>query len=247
LKTYLLVIAAFCNEVKGKNMLAFALDLGVQHKMAFVPAHKLREAMASSMKALQIGGEGRTAKIDGAYFGGHVRPLNLAVDRVDRRLAENRSGKRKVVVVMRERDGGTLPTVFASEDAAVSFIQRRIAKGTIVRADESPAWNPLHAKFSMKRISHEDGYNIDGARTNGRSPISAASAVANWGITIISPAPILPAMFRKQHGGKISVASATAPRSIASSAWRCGLSHRSIFAGIGSAAKPARLPAKRQP
>jgi hypothetical protein len=26
------------------------------------------------MKALRIGGEGRVAEIDGAYFGGHVRP-----------------------------------------------------------------------------------------------------------------------------------------------------------------------------
>ena len=157
----------FCNEVKGKSMLAFARDLDVQYKTAFVLAHKLREAMASSMKALQIGGEGRAAEIDGAYFGGHVRPSNLAVDRVDRRLAENQSGKRKVVVVMRERNGRTLPNVFASEDAAVSFIQRRIAKGTVVHADESPAWNPLHAKFSMKRINHEDGYSIEGACTNG--------------------------------------------------------------------------------
>jgi hypothetical protein len=82
-------------------------------------------------------------------------------------LAENQSGKRKVVVVMRERNGRTLPNVFASEDAAVSFIQRRIAKGTVVHADESPAWNPLHAKFSMKRINHEDGYSIEGACTNG--------------------------------------------------------------------------------
>jgi hypothetical protein len=29
---------------------------------------RLREAMASSMKALRIGGEGRVAEIDGAYF-----------------------------------------------------------------------------------------------------------------------------------------------------------------------------------
>ncbi len=222
-------------------MLAFARDLGVRYKTAFVLAHKLREAMASSMKALQIGGEGRAAEIDGAYFGGHVRPSNLAVDRVDRRLAENRSGKRNVVVVMRERDGRTLPNVFASEDAAVSFIQRRIAKGTVVHADESPAWNPLHAKFSMKRINHEDGYSIEGACPTGRSPISAACAVASWGIATISPGPILPAMLRKRHGVKISVASATVTRSMASSAWRCGSGHRSIFVDIGSATKPPSL------
>ena len=75
-------------------MLALARDLDVQYKTAFVLAHKLREAIASSTKALRIGGEGRTAEIDGACFGGHVRPENLAADRIDRRLAENQSGKR---------------------------------------------------------------------------------------------------------------------------------------------------------
>ena len=167
LKTYLLSIVVFCNEVKGKSMLALSRDLGVQYKTAFVLAHKLREAMASALRGLTIGGEGKVAEIDGAYFGGHVRPENLAADRIDRRLAENQSGKRKVVVVMRERDSRTLPQVFASEDAAVSFIRARIAKGTVVHADESPAWNSLHAKFSMKRVNHQEGYSIDDACTNG--------------------------------------------------------------------------------
>jgi transposase-like protein len=69
LKSYLMAIAMFCNEVKGKSMLVFSRDLDVQYKTAFVLAHKLREATASSMKALRIGGEGQTAEIDGAYFG----------------------------------------------------------------------------------------------------------------------------------------------------------------------------------
>jgi hypothetical protein len=65
LRTYLMAIALFCNEVKGKSMLALCRDLDVQYKTAFVLAHKLREAMASSLKALRIRGEGRTAEIDG--------------------------------------------------------------------------------------------------------------------------------------------------------------------------------------
>ena len=167
LRTYLLAVAGFCNEVKGKSMLAFSRELDVQYKTAFVLAHKLREAMASSMKGLRIGGEGRVAEIDGAYFGGHVRPKNRAADRIDRRRAENQSGKRRVVVAMRERDGRTLAQVFAGEDAAVPVIRQRIAPGTVVHADESPAWNPLHAKFAMQRINHQDGYSVDGACTNG--------------------------------------------------------------------------------
>ncbi len=167
LRTYLLAVAVFCNEVKGKSMLALARDLDVQYKTAFVLAHKLREAMAASMKGLRIGGEGRAVEIDGAYFGGHVRPENRAADRIDRRLAENKSGKRRVVVVMRERGGRTLPQVFTAEDAAVASIGQRIAAATVVHADESPAWNPLQARFAMRRINHQRGYSIDGACTNG--------------------------------------------------------------------------------
>jgi hypothetical protein len=147
-------------------MLAFSREIDVQYKTAFVLAHKLREAMASSVKALRIGGEGRVAEIDGAYFGGHVRPENLAADRVDRRLAENRSGKRQVVVVMRERDGRTLVQVAPAEEAAVPVIRQRIAKGTVLHADESTAWNKLHAAFAMQRVNHQVAYSLDGACTN---------------------------------------------------------------------------------
>ena len=68
---------------------------------------------------------------------------------------------------MREREGRPVPQVFASEDAAVSFIRAGVAKGTIAHADESLAWNSLHAKFSMKRVNHQEGYSIDDACTNG--------------------------------------------------------------------------------
>jgi hypothetical protein len=148
-------------------MLALCRDLDVQYKTAFVLGHKLREAMASSFKALRIGGEGRAAEVDGAYFGGHIRPKNLAADRIDRRLVENQSGKRKVVVAMRERGGRTLAQVFSAEADAVAAVRLRIAKGITVHADESPAWNSLHAGFAMQRINHQEGYSIDGACTNG--------------------------------------------------------------------------------
>src|SRR3954452_11074967 len=154
-------------EVKGKSMLALCRELDVQYKTAFVLAHKLREAMASATRALRIGGDGRVAEIDGAYFGGHIRPENLAAERIDRRLAENRSDKRQVVVAMRERGGRTLAQVFSGEADAVSTIRLRITTGTTVHADESPAWNPLHASFAMQRINHQDGFSIDGACTNG--------------------------------------------------------------------------------
>lgn len=166
LRTYLLAVVAFCNEVKGKSMLALSRELDVQYKAAFVLAHKIREAMSSGTKALRIGGDGKVAEVDGAWFGGHVRPENRTADRIDRRLAENQSDKRQVVVVMRERAGRTLVQVVPTEAAALPTIRRRVAKGTVLHADESPAWNNLHAGFAMRRINHQEGYSLDGACTN---------------------------------------------------------------------------------
>lgn len=157
----------FVNEVKGKSALALSRDLGVQYKTAFVLAHKIREAMAAEIRGAVVGGPDREAEIDGAHFGGHIRPENRKEDRKDRRLAEHQTGKRRCVVTIRERDGRTVTGVFPSEDAATLFIRTRVAKGTTVHADESPAWNELHARYTMHRVNHQEAYSADGACTNG--------------------------------------------------------------------------------
>jgi transposase-like protein len=166
LRGYLAAIAVFCNEVKGKSALALSRDLGLSYKTSFVLLHKLREAMAEEMRGRVVGGEGKVAEIDGGHFGGYVKPANEKEHRRDRRLAQNQNGKRKVVVVIRERGGASVPAVFGSESQAASFIRARIAKGTTVHADEASAWDGLHERFEMKRIDHSQAYSFDGACTN---------------------------------------------------------------------------------
>jgi transposase-like protein len=166
LRDYLAAIAIFCNEVKGKSALALSRDLGLAYKSAFVLLHKLREAMAEELKGRVVGGEGKIAEVDGGYFGGYVKPANRVENRRDRRLWANQSGKRQVVVIVRERDGNSVPAVFRTEGAAQSWIKSRIAKGTVVNADEAGSWNDLHSKFEMKRINHQEAYSADGACTN---------------------------------------------------------------------------------
>src|ERR1700722_20101717 len=165
-RMYLAAIAVFCNEVKGKSMLALSRDLGLSYKAAFVLAHKLREAMAAEIKGRQIGGEGTEASVDGAYFGGYVKPANKRENRRDRRLAETQTGKRRVVVIIRQHGGDSLPAVFQSEAAAVAFIRSHVKPGTVVNADEASSWDSLHAKFEMKRINHQEAYSLNGACTN---------------------------------------------------------------------------------
>lgn len=166
-RAYLLAAAVFCNEVKGKAALALSRDMGTSYQAAFVLAHKLREAMASEMKGETVGGEGKTVETDGGYFGGYVKPANLRENRVDRRLAKNQNGKRKVVVVVRERGGDALPQVFKSESAALGWISRTVAKGTKIVADEATSWNDLHARYEVDRINHQEAYSLNGVYSNG--------------------------------------------------------------------------------
>ena len=166
LRSYLMAVAIFCNEVKGKSALALSRDLGVQYKTSFVLAHKMREAMASECRNEKVGGEGHEVAIDGGYFGGYVKPANLKEHRIDRRLAYNQNGKRKVVVVIRDKDGHTLPATFGSEGASINFIKSRVEEGTTVQADEASSWDALHLSYPMKRINHQEAYSLDGACTN---------------------------------------------------------------------------------
>jgi len=96
----LAAICLFVNAAKGASALQLSRDLDVQYKTAFVLAHKLREALAAETAESRLS---NAVEVDGAYFGGHVRPANLKADRVDRRLLKNRTNKRRVVVALRER------------------------------------------------------------------------------------------------------------------------------------------------
>ena len=96
-----------------------------------------------------------------------MKPANRKEDRIDRRFAENQSGKRKAVVVIRERDGRSIAQTFPSEAASTAFVKARVARGTQLMADEAGAWNTLHTAFPMKRIDHSKAYSDDGACTNG--------------------------------------------------------------------------------
>ncbi len=163
IRDILAAIAIFVNGAKGHSALQLSRDLDVQYKTAFVLSHKIREAMASEMKGQKLEGE---VEIDGAYFGGYVKPANVKEDRKDLRLKRHRSGKRKVVVVARERDGEALTFVRKSEDAAVPDVLDNVKPASVLYADEASTWDSLHAYYTTKRINHSVAYSLDGASTN---------------------------------------------------------------------------------
>ncbi len=160
----LAAIAIFANGAKGVSALQLSRDLDCQYRTAYVMAHKLRESMASEVKDVTLSG---TVEIDGAYFGGHIKPANYKDDRKDRRLAENQTGKRRCVVVMRQRGGRTITVAGKSELEAVPAIMARVAPGTVIHADEATSWDSLSAHYQMRRINHSVCYSDGQACTNG--------------------------------------------------------------------------------
>ena len=159
----LAAIVIFVNGAKGVSALQVSRDLDVQYKTAFVLSHKLREAMAREDAGQTLSG---TVEVDGAYFGGYVKPANLKSERRDRRFKMHQSGKRQSVVVARQRGGDMLTFVGKSEGEGVAHVARVVQPGSVVHADEASHWDALHGRYETFRINHSQAYALDGACTN---------------------------------------------------------------------------------
>lgn len=138
-------------------------DLDCQYKTAFVLAHKLREAMTREVQTGELL-EGHV-EIDGAYFGGHIRPANVKADRVDRRLNKRyQTDTRRVVVALREREVRTLPFVAMNEGVALA--NENVSRMAIMSADEASHWDILHMGYNVDRVNHSEIYSDHGKHTN---------------------------------------------------------------------------------
>jgi len=163
LRDILLAIAIFVNGVKGLAALHLARSIRCQYRSAFVLFHKLRQALAAQFQGAKVSGE---VEIDGAYFVGYLKPSNNKKHRRDRRLAKYQNGKRRVVVIARERGGFTLPFIFKAEAMSISTIIKTVVPGSHVYADEAVHWDQLGLHFEMGRINHQEGYSHPEACTN---------------------------------------------------------------------------------
>lgn len=160
----LAAICIFVNAVKGLSALQMSRDLDCQYKTSFVLCHKLREALAAELEGVTLSGE---IEIDGAYFGGHIRPANQKSNRIDRRKAKYQTGTRRVVVALRERGGRTKTHVVKSEAEGVEIANASAEKGSTFYADEAAHWDALHLNLDVLRINHSEAYsNLDGTHTN---------------------------------------------------------------------------------
>ena len=172
LKVYLGAIAIYTNAAKGLSALQLSRDLNVQYKTAFVMAHKIRESLIEQRVITQLDGE---VHIDGAYVNGHVRPKNKKSNRVDRRLSEHQNISKRCVFVMRQKclelasaANKTVTFVLKSENQTDvnQLANAYVAKTATICADESNAYDVLHAKFDTRRVNHSQEYMSDEGITN---------------------------------------------------------------------------------
>lgn len=166
IRDYLLAIAIFVNAHKGIPALQLSRDLDVQYKTAFVMAHKIRESLGYDIQQRVLKGK---VEVDGAYFGGYIKPANNKEDRIDRRLAKNQNGKRRCVFIIRERDGQSVPVIIRSENTSdvKAAMLKNICPSATVYADENPAYDALHGLYNMQRINHSMAYSDGDNCTNG--------------------------------------------------------------------------------
>jgi hypothetical protein len=79
----------------------------------------------------------------------------------------NKAGNCEAVVVIRERDGKILSGVFRNKVDALTCIDQRVIPRTTFRADEAAAWDALHARFTLRRINHQEAHSLrDEAQTH---------------------------------------------------------------------------------
>jgi len=240
-------LAAICiivNASKGVSMVQLSRDLDCQYKTAFVLAHKLREAMAQEVHTGEVL-DGHV-EIDGAYFDGHIRPENRKEDRKDRRLKENQTGQRRVVIVMRERKGRTLPFVSKQEPEGVELAKENIDRMASISADEASHWDLLHAAWPMERINHSVAYSVDGACTNqAESDFSRLRRMVMGQHHHVSPqylcTPTTP------HGWKTTAAFRTANRPARSSPTPWARRLAGTGKGIGSGRRDAERTENKRP
>jgi transposase-like protein len=182
------LLAAICivaNAAKGISALQLARDINVQHKTAFVLAHKIREALAAETKGAELNGE---VEVDGAYFGGHIRPANKAENRVDRRKAEHQTGKRRVVIAFRQRKGRTVTFVRKSEAEGVELAKRLVNRLAVIHADEGSHWDALHAGWKTLRINHSEAYSdFEGCTNQAESYFSRLRRMVRGQHHYVSP------------------------------------------------------------
>lgn len=172
-------IAEFQDEEDACTAHSFARKMGVSYKTAWVMAHKVRQLMFAARSNILITED---VAVDGAYFGGVLRNINVKKNRNDHRLKKFRhQNKKKVVVIVKGRitNSTILAREFVSEAEAVDWVRGCVPKDKKIFTDEANHWNSLGASHEHHTINHKQAYKIGDNDTNAAESFFSTFRVAS--------------------------------------------------------------------
>ncbi len=148
----MVLVATLAHTKQGHTAKEIGEDLKVQYKTVLLWLHKMRAEIARHASTQRLSGE---IEIDGAYFGGYVRPKNMKKTRKDLRKIPYRANDRAhAVVAARQRDGSIRTWVAKEETHARPFIAEAIEQGSTLFTDHASGWKPLRGKGRLFQINH---------------------------------------------------------------------------------------------
>ena len=175
LRTILLAIAIFVNGAKGHSALATEprSRRAIQDRLRSLAQTPRSPGGRESRRYGVRRRSQSTAPISAATFARRTME-----NRVDRRLAINQTGKRRVVVIAREKQRQDASLRVQGRAEALETLGERIEVGSTVHADEATHWDALHSRYLTKRINHQEAYS-DGRRLH-----------ESRRVVFLSPAPL---------------------------------------------------------
>lgn len=188
----LYMLIQFTSSSNGVSALKLSKDVGVNYRTALVFCHKLRESIIRSEENEKLEGE---IHVDGGHFGGKPRsgqfrhkakPEAIAEkirlgksqgakrSKMSRANFERKKRNRRIVMNVRSVIPGkgacktkVLVTRAEDERTAMWIAQNWISPGSLVRTDESPAYNNYPLLFKHETVEHSKEYStIDGVNNN---------------------------------------------------------------------------------
>ncbi|PZU14401.1 MAG: IS1595 family transposase [Citromicrobium sp.] len=177
-----MIVRAMAVHAKGAASIWLSHDYDHDYKTVWVMTDKLREVMFLDQEDVFLVGD---VEIDGAYFGGYLKPANKKEERLDRRRIPVNGRKRQCVVILRERGTGgrIVARTFKSERQAVSWITESVSRSASIFTDEGSGWEPLYASHNVQQVNHSKEFCTDeGCHTNGAESAFSRMRRAEIGI-----------------------------------------------------------------
>lgn len=160
LHKWLLATHLLCASKKGMSAHQLGRMLGITYKSAWFMAHRIREGMAP-MKAVPLGGEGKTVEADTTYVGGKEKNKHHC-----KRNTKNIGGMGKQIVhTLVERGGRARSDHIANVSGKTlrPVVMKQVDRASTLMTDTAGGYMAMGREFTRhEMVNHESGEYVRG-------------------------------------------------------------------------------------